>query len=108
MKSGALTRHRLDPNPPAVPLDDLLADRQADPRPSIFFDRVQALEDDEDTLEVFRCDADAVFADLKRPFGRRFLRRLAKPRRPFAAELPRVAQQILEQLTQLRALPDDC
>jgi hypothetical protein len=50
-----------------VPLDDLLAHREADPRPRVLLAAVQALEDDEDALRVLRIDADAVVLDGKEP-----------------------------------------
>ena len=47
----------LDPDASAVPLDDLLADGQADAGAGVLVARVQALEDDEDPLRVLagRC-----------------------------------------------------
>jgi hypothetical protein len=46
-----------------VPLDDLLADREPDPRPRILVTRVQPLEGREDLLGVLLRDADPVVAD---------------------------------------------
>src|SRR2546430_1702399 len=57
---GALARLRLDPDAAAVALDDLLADREPDPRARVLVLPVQPLENDEDPLEVLRVDADAV------------------------------------------------
>ena len=57
----------LDPDAPAVALDDLLADRQADAGARVLVAAVQPLEDDEDPLDVLRLDADAVVAHREEP-----------------------------------------
>ena len=49
---GAHPRLRLQPDAAAVAFDDLLADRQADPRPAILIACVQALKDHEDAFET--------------------------------------------------------
>src|SRR4030095_1203504 len=58
---------RLHPDPPAMPLDDLLADRQTDAGSWVRTAVVQALEDDEDPLKILRLDADAVVAHAEDP-----------------------------------------
>ena len=62
VEGGALARFRLDPDSPAVTLDDLLADRQADARACVLLSGVQASEDLEDVILELRVDADAVVA----------------------------------------------
>jgi hypothetical protein len=56
----ALSGRGVHPDPSAVPLDDLLADGEADAGAGVLLARVQALEDDEDALGESRVDADAV------------------------------------------------
>ena len=87
-----------NPDPSAMLLDDLFADRQADAVARILGAGVQALKDDEDVLAVLRCDADAVVRDREHPFiGLLF--RADLHRRSFgSAELKRVADQILKHL----------
>src|SRR5437773_11646454 len=61
---------RFDTDVPAVALDDLLAQRQPDAGAGILGAPVQALEQREDALEVFRRDADAVVRHGEAPaFG---------------------------------------
>src|SRR5687768_5634100 len=91
----------LDLDAPPVALDDLLADREADAGAVIVAAAVQPLEQDEDALEVFSRDADAVVADpetahLAVGFGRD-----VDAHRVLAPELQRIAEQVLEQLQQL-------
>ena len=51
---------RLHPNSAAMPLDDLLANRETHSRPVVLLPRVQALKNHEDPLEELPVDADAV------------------------------------------------
>src|SRR5882762_5892489 len=53
----------LDPNVSAVPLDDLLADRQSDAGAGIFGLRMKPLKDHEDTVGVLLRDADAIITN---------------------------------------------
>ena len=69
VEGRALAGLGLDPDAPAVALDDLLADRQADAGARVLVPAVQALEDDEDALEVLRVDADAVVAHREDPLA---------------------------------------
>src|SRR4029079_3601972 len=55
-----------DPDPPAVALDDLAADGEADARALVGLALVQALEHLEDVLAVFGRDADAGVGDRDR------------------------------------------
>src|SRR6516225_183334 len=64
-RAFTLDRSQLDL--PAVPLDDLLADGQADARAGVLAASMQALEDDEDALEVLGGDADSVVAHGEAP-----------------------------------------
>src|SRR5579884_527116 len=109
IKRATLARLGLGPDAAAVALDDLAADGQADAGAGVLLLRVQPLEDDEDALQVLRVDADAVVTNPEQP--------LAAPRRAAgadvdhrpggAAELQRVADQVLEQLHQLRRVALD-
>ena len=67
-KSGALPELRLDRDVAAVPLDDLLADRQPDAGAGELFALVQPLEHAEDPFEILRVDAEAVVLDREHPF----------------------------------------
>src|SRR5207245_1317750 len=79
-------------------------DCQADAGARILLAGVEALEDHENPFKVLWFDPDAVVADTKHPFGRRrlivALRRDGDSGR-VAAELGRVADQVLKQLHQL-------
>ena len=55
------------PDPPAVALDDALAQGEADPGAGVLLLAVETLEDHEQALEVPGLDADAVVADLEGP-----------------------------------------
>src|SRR3954447_5566233 len=55
------------PDPPAVELDDLAAEGEADARPAVLVAQVQPLEHDEDALGVLRIDADPVVLDRDGP-----------------------------------------
>ena len=64
---------------------------------------VQALEDDEDAVGVLGLDADAVVAHREQPVAAARARRATWTRgRLVAAELDGVADQVLEELAQLR------
>src|SRR3954470_3366818 len=58
---------RLAPDPPAVALDDPLADRQPHARAVVMLLPMQALEDVEDPVRLRGIDPDAVVADLDDP-----------------------------------------
>src|SRR6185503_17183951 len=51
---------RLNPNPSPVALDDLLADRETNPRPRVLPGLVEALEDEKYALSVFGPNPDPV------------------------------------------------
>src|SRR5262245_11716046 len=107
MKSSALTRLGLRPDPSTVPLHDLLTDRQSDPGPWIFALAVQALKDDKDSIQIFRLDSDAVVPYRYQPVPRFLLGLHAHDRCLTAPELDGVANQILEQLCELCRIPLD-
>src|SRR5262249_52747798 len=94
-------RLRLGPDPAAVALDDLLADREADPGPGVAVPRVQALEDDEDPLRVPHLEADAVVSYRDDPLLAFAVRLDPDVRRILPAELDRVRDQVLEELADL-------
>src|SRR6185295_4331385 len=94
----------LHADPAAVPLHDLLADRQPDAVALILAPGVEALKDPEDALEVLRLDPDAVVLHREAP-------RLAFPhggdvdlRGLGPAELDRIGDQVLEELKELRGI----
>src|SRR5688572_8880116 len=66
-EGGAAARGRLDPDAPAVALDDLAAHREADAGALVGLARVQALEHLEDPLAVAPVDADPVVGHAHRP-----------------------------------------
>jgi hypothetical protein len=59
----ALSRVGFDPDTAAMLFDDPLAQRKADPCPRILMAGVQALEKEEDALEILRGNPDAVVPD---------------------------------------------
>ena len=60
---GTVTRLALDPDPPAVGLDDLTADGQARSRPFVLLAGVQPAEELEDRLVELGLDADPIVLD---------------------------------------------
>ena len=66
VEGGALADHRIEPDSPAVAVDDFLADRQTDSRSGIFA-RMNAPEGLEDVVELLGGDADAVVFDGELP-----------------------------------------
>src|SRR5690606_25778613 len=109
VEGGAVAGFGLVPDPPAVPLDDLLAHRQPDPRPLVLVAGVEALEDLKYPLAVLRGDPDPVVGHRELPAG--FLSVLADVAhalggdgdlgRVLAAELHRVADEVLQELAHL-------
>ena len=63
MEGRALARPAVGPDAPAVLVDDLLADREADAGPLEAVGAVQALERPEDEVALARREADAVVVD---------------------------------------------
>src|SRR3954447_1194958 len=107
MERAAGAELRLEPDAPAVALGDLLADGKADARAGVLAHGMQALEQHEDALEVLRLDADAVVGDADAPLGIFLLRRDVDARRRLAAELERIADQVLEELHELHLVDID-
>src|SRR4029450_13144413 len=95
-EAAACSGSGLDPDPPAVALDDLLADREADPGPGVLVASVEALEGREDALGVLEVDPDAVVAHAEDPLGVLALHADPHLGHGLAAELDRVADQVLE------------
>ena len=77
------------------------------PVPGYCLSGVQALEDQEDAILVLRVDADAVVAHGEQPMVSLPAGVHVDLRRRFAAELQRVADEVLEQLGQLRRVGPD-
>ena len=92
-------RHCLDPA--AVPLDDLLADRQSDAIAGIFGAGMQSLENDEDVLGVLLGYTNAVVGHREDPFRTLFLRRDLNDWGLGATKLDGVSDKVLEHLLQL-------
>ena len=106
-KRGALAGLRFHPDSPAVAIHDSLADRQADARARVLRAGVQAFEDQKDAIQRLGGNADAVVAHGEQPMV--FVPRGVHVdlRRLLAAELHRVAEEVLEQLHELRAVGPD-
>jgi len=83
-------------------LHDLLGDRQTDAGARVLAATVQALKDQEDALDVLRLDTDAVVPQPEKPIIPPALPPNIDEDRFIAAELDSVAEQILEELYQLR------
>ena len=104
----SLARLAAGPNPAPVPLDDPLADGQADAGPGIVAVAVQPLKDHEQLVLVLLLKADAVVGDAEEPLplllpgGNADLRRTVR-----CAELDGVADQVLKQLGQLGLVAAD-
>src|SRR5579862_6549261 len=96
----ALSGHRFHPDAAAIPLDDALANRQADAGSRVGIS-MQALENAEDLLGIFRLDPDAVVAHGEQPvYGPAFCSdvNLGWIR---TAILDSVANQVLQELHEL-------
>src|SRR6267378_7242348 len=98
MERAAGAGLRADPDAPAVALGHLLADREPDAGSRVFAHRMQALEQHEDAVEVLRLDADAVIGDADVPLARFLHRADMDAGHLLAAELERVADEVLEHL----------
>ena len=84
--------------------DDFLAHRQADAGALVALARVQALKDDEDALEEFFLDPDAIVAHGKSPATILPPGSDVNLRRLGAMEFQGVGEQILQNLRQLRGI----
>src|SRR5437763_12165784 len=107
VEDGPALGARLDPDAPAVAVDDLAGDGQADAGARVRVARVQALEHLEDALAVARVDADAVVGDREVPRVGLAARGDLHQRSRLAAELQRVGDQVLEQLRELHPVALD-
>ena len=98
VEGGAVAGRALDPDPPAVLVDDLLADREPDARARVAIGAVQAVERAEDDLGLVRIQADAVVADGDHRHVAVTAGEHLDPRVGVARELDRVGEQVLQQL----------
>jgi hypothetical protein len=77
LENGTMVRTtagpRLDPDLPAFVLNHLLTDCQTNSVARVFGPGVEALEDDNNILRVFRCNADPVVAHAEQLLLARFL-----------------------------------
>jgi hypothetical protein len=78
-------------------LHDALADRQADARSGIIFAVVQALEDDENALEILGVNADSVVGYREDPVLLIFLDTHMDLGRFLTVKLDSVPDQVLEE-----------
>src|SRR5690606_19569126 len=107
-EGGAGSGLGLEPDPTAVALHHLLADRQANPGSRVVGPAVKALEEHENTVGIFRRDSDAVVrhgedplpafqaSGYVNPWG--FVR---------SVELQRIRDEVLEQLIHLARIGKD-
>src|SRR5689334_11818008 len=84
--------------------DDLLADGQPDTRPRILLPAMQTLEYDKDTFDILLFNPNAIVFYAKDPPPVPQDGADMNPRLPPASELDGVADQVLEQLHQLRGI----
>src|SRR5208282_1091751 len=94
----------LDPDGAAVPFGDSFADRQTDAGAGIMAAGMQALEDLENAVEILGVYADAIVANVNDPAFRLLARADVDFRRAFAAEFKGVADEVLKDLDELRAV----
>ncbi|MNZ63675.1 hypothetical protein D3C78_818280 [compost metagenome] len=89
--------------------DDLLDDRQPDARARVLLTAVQTLERIEDAVEVFLVESHAIVADAQAPFPGGLIFSIDANVWQFAllVEFHRVAQQVLQQLADLRRVALD-
>src|SRR3989338_2650797 len=85
-------------------VDNFLADSEAHPGTRIFLFTVKTLKHQKNPLKVFRCNTNAIVAHMKNPFA--FLKFCAylHTRRIAAAKLEGIADQVLKELSELRAI----
>src|SRR6185503_5446764 len=101
IEARAIAWTRLHPDAPAMALDHLLADGEADAGARILALVEQPLEHHEDALEILRLDADAVIPHFDLKFGIFFRNADVDARHGVGPELERVADQVLQQLAEL-------
>jgi len=110
MEDRALCRLGLNPNPPALLLEDSFADSQTDSRTLVLLPAVQSLENDKYPVKIPGIDPDAIVRDGEYPFpprGGGDRSRNMDLRGAIAAILDRIADQILKNLHHLRFDPND-
>lgn len=89
---------RLHPDPAAVSLNDLLADRQTDPGAGVLLPRMEPLEDAKDPLGVLGVEPNPVIPHRKHPFLPVSLRGDMDTGESGATKLQRIPDQILHHL----------
>src|SRR5580700_3210528 len=92
-KGGARARVRLDPDAPAVTLDNFLADGKSDARAGILGLGMEALKDYKNAVGLFWGDADAIIADRDAPVAAVALGMNLHARRLRAAKFDGVGNQ---------------
>src|SRR3989338_10350947 len=85
-------------------VDNFLADSEANPGTRIFCSIVKALKQEKNPFKVFRCNANAIVAYMKYPFAVLKFCAYLHTRRIAAAKLESIADQILKELSELRAI----
>src|SRR5262245_9677714 len=107
IKSGPRAGLRFHPDAPAVALDDLLADRQADAGAGVLAAAVQALEHLEQPPGLARVNADAVIPHGELPVPVHPPRGNVDAGGRLPAKLERVGDEVLQDLFEPRGLPRD-
>src|SRR5262245_234281 len=87
-----------------MPLDNLLADREAHSGAGILLPGVKTLKQNEDALEVFRVDANAIIPYVKNPVTIFPVGANMNFGPSLAAELNGVTDKVLKKLAQLDAI----
>jgi hypothetical protein len=82
-------------------LDNLFTNRQANASPGEFTTGMQSLKNDENALSKLWVHANPLIPDRKNPISLLSLRRNVDARWVFATKLQGVAQQILQDLSEL-------
>src|ERR1035441_1380499 len=94
VECGALAGLGLDPDRSAMPLDDFLADGQADARARIDLAGMQPLEDLEYPVKILRLDANPIIAHGEYPAPILLLSADMDARRRLAVKLEGVANEV--------------
>ena len=95
---------RLHPNAPAVAMNDLLADREADTCATVCVGRVQALEKSKDKVRVLGCNADSIVMNGYPPFGPIQVCANGNLRSLLATIFDCIAYQVLKQLHEVHLM----
>ena len=98
IEGGSSSEFGFNPYPATGPLNNAVANCQADTSAGILCGRMKAFENSKDVLLVLRIDADAVVTNGKLPFGPRRLGRDVNYRRFLIAIPKRITEEVLKQL----------